>query len=61
MRSLRKLLGDRDEAPSPEKAAAPDISPPVINSERAEEEIFEEAKKKDAIISGYRTHLGNKK
>ena len=58
MRSLRKLLGDRDEAPSPEKAAAPDISPPVIDSERAEEDIFEEAKKKNAVISEVRTHLG---
>ncbi|WP_325377089.1 hypothetical protein [Methanocella sp.] len=61
MRSLRKLLGDRDEAPCPEKAAAPDISPPVIDSERAEEEIFEDAKKKNTVISGIRTHLGDKK
>lgn len=61
MRSLRKLMDKRDEAPSPEKAAAPEISPPIVDSERAEEEIFEEAKKKDEIISSVRTHPGYKK
>ena len=61
MRSLKKLMDERDEAPSPEKAAAPEISPPVIKAERAEEEIFEEAKKKDEIISGVRSHLLDKK
>jgi hypothetical protein len=61
MRSLKKIFGDRDEAQSPEKAAAPDISPPIVDSERAEQRIFEEAKKKDRIISGYRTRIGDKK
>jgi hypothetical protein len=61
MRSLKKLLDERDEIQSPEKAAAPEISPPIIDSERAEERIFEEAKKKDEIISGVRTGLKSKK
>jgi hypothetical protein len=61
MRSLKKLMDERGEAPSPEKAAAPDISPPITDAERAEERIFEEAKRKDSIPSGIRKRVGNKK
>jgi hypothetical protein len=61
MRSLKKLMDERDEVPSPEKAAAPDISPPLIEAERAEEQLFEEAKRKDQIPSGIRKSLRNKK
>jgi hypothetical protein len=63
MRSLKKLMDERDESPSPspEKAAAPDISPPIIDSERAEERIYEEAKHRGHIVSGVRRGLKNKK
>lgn len=61
LRSLRRLLGERDRAPSPEEENAPNISPPIIGAERAEQRIFEEAKKKDMVISSYRTRIGDKK
>jgi hypothetical protein len=61
MRSLKKLMDERDEVPSPEKAAAPDISPPITEAERAEERIFEEAKRKDQIPAGIRKSLRDKK
>lgn len=59
LRSLKKILGDRGRAPSPEKENAP--GKPIIGAERAEQRIFEEAKKKDMVISGYRTRIGDKK
>lgn len=59
LRSLRRLLGERDRAPSPEEENAP--GKPIIGAERAEQRIFEEAKKKDRVISGYRTRIGDKK
>jgi len=52
-------LGERDRAPSPEEENAP--GKPIIGAERAEQRIFEEAKKKDRVISGYRTRIGDKK
>lgn len=54
-------MGERDRAPSPEEENAPNISPPIIGAERAEQRIFEEAKKKDMVISSYRTRIGDKK
>ncbi len=59
MRSLINLLDQRDVAPSPVEKNEP--SPPIIGAERAEERIFEEAKKKGSIISGVRTKIGDRK
>jgi hypothetical protein len=40
----------------------PDFTtPPYTNAERAEEKLFREALDKDKVISGVRTHLGDKK
>ncbi len=58
MRSLINLLDQRDVAPSPVEEGP---SPPIIGAERAEERIYEEAKKKGSIISGVRTKIGGKK
>ncbi len=50
-------MGDPHRAPSPDKEGEFEPEPPVIKAERAEEQIFEEAKEKDEIISGVRKKI----
>lgn len=61
MRSLRKIFEKSGEKPSRDNTGIEIIHPPKTEAERAEERIFEEAKKKDKIISDYRRGIGDKK
>jgi hypothetical protein len=59
MRRLQSRV-EGEKAHFPEKGEEPDISPEIA-AERAEGRIFEESLRKDKVVSGYRTKIGDKK
>lgn len=54
VRTLRKLVDNRDRQPGKEET---EIHAPEIGAERAEEKEFEESKKRDSIPEHYRTKI----